>query len=269
MVAEAKERLAAGDATDVSARAQLAYMARGLAAWDVMAGTVTSPETDQALRYRLNEMQAKDGSIEARYRFPPINSDTWHATVAAAMAIGAAPGWHESLKDTAMIAAVARLLNYLQVTSPKHDHQRLQLLWAATFWPDLLDRRRREQIINRIWELQRADGGWSIRTFAEPEQLGSLAKARALRAEPDFGNPASDGYQTALAIVVLRDAGVPADDPRLQRAVKWLKANQRESGRWWTKSLNTKSRFHYISYSGTAYAALALAKCGELERVRD
>lgn len=266
LIEQATERVAEGDVDEVSARAQLAYMSRGLAAWDAALGKSTSPDTDKALRFLLNEMQAEDGSIEARYRFPPINSDTWHATTMAALAIGAAPGWYQSLADAKTKSAVARLLGYLRTTTPKHDHERLLLLWASTVWPELLSREQATEIKNRIWQLQRPDGGWSVRTFAEPEKLGNVAKGRALRAEPGFDNPTSDGYQTALAIIVLRDAGVPADDSRLRKAVKWLKANQRESGRWWTKSLNTTSRFHYISYSGTAYAALALAKCGELGR---
>ena len=68
---------------------------------------------------------------------------------------------------------------------------------------------------------------------------------------------------TGLAVLVLREAGVPANDPRLQKGIQWLLANQRESGRWWTRSLNT-DKAHYITYSGTAYPLLALMKCGVL-----
>ena len=69
---------------------------------------------------------------------------------------------------------------------------------------------------------------------------------------------------TGLAIVALREAGVPRNDPRIQRGVMWLNSNQRESGRWWTRSLNT-DRAHYITYSGTALPALALQLCGAFE----
>ena len=62
---------------------------------------------------------------------------------------------------------------------------------------------------------------------------------------------------------MLREAGVPANDPRLQKGIQWLLAIQRESGRWWTRSLNT-DKAHYITYSGTAYPLLALMKCGVL-----
>ena len=68
---------------------------------------------------------------------------------------------------------------------------------------------------------------------------------------------------TGLAIIVLREAGVPANDPRLQKGIGWLKSNQRASGRWWTRSLNTDA-WHFITYSGTAFPLLALQMCDAL-----
>lgn len=70
---------------------------------------------------------------------------------------------------------------------------------------------------------------------------------------------------TGMAIIVLRKAGIPAADPRIQRGVEWLLANQRASGRWWTRSLNSDN-LHYINYSGTAYPLLALELCGKLPK---
>lgn len=110
---------------------------------------------------------------------------------------------------------------------------------------------------------QQADGGWSIRTFGAPEEWGAGNRAEKLRAEPEFATPPSDGHQTGLAIVVLRESGVAATDPRIQRGVSWLKGNQRASGRWWTRSLNTDS-WHFITYSGTALPLLALSHCDAL-----
>ena len=60
----------------------------------------------------------------------------------------------------------------------------------------------------------------------------------------------------------LRQAGVAASEEPIRRGVAWLKANQRASGRWFTRSLNSDGR-HYISNAGTAYAILALKACGE------
>jgi squalene-hopene/tetraprenyl-beta-curcumene cyclase len=63
-------------------------------------------------------------------------------------------------------------------------------------------------------------------------------------------------------IYVLRQAGVPALDPRIQKGIQWLKTHQRASGRWFTRSL-WRDRRHYITHAGTAYAILALAACNE------
>ena len=112
---------------------------------------------------------------------------------------------------------------------------------------------------------EQADGGWSLRQFAEPEQWGKGNRAKKLRAEPEFAAPASDGHQTGLAIIVLRESGLPASDARIQSGVKWLLANQRVSGRWWTRSLNTDGP-HYITYSGTAFPLLALQMCDALPK---
>jgi hypothetical protein len=70
----------------------------------------------------------------------------------------------------------------------------------------------------------------------------------------------SDGYATGLVLYVLRPAGVGATEKSVQRGVACLKANQRESGRWFTRSLNHNGR-HYISNAGTAFAILALKAC--------
>ena len=61
-------------------------------------------------------------------------------------------------------------------------------------------------------------------------------------------------------LFVLRQAGVPATDPALSRGVAWLLANQRVSGRWFTRSLNNDAG-HYITHAGTAFAVLALRAC--------
>ena len=58
---------------------------------------------------------------------------------------------------------------------------------------------------------------------------------------------------------MLRQAGLAADDPAVVKGVAWLKANQRESGRWYTRSLNN-DKHHYITHAGTAFAVLALVE---------
>jgi squalene-hopene/tetraprenyl-beta-curcumene cyclase len=114
-----------------------------------------------------------------------------------------------------------------------------------------------------VFSHQRADGGWSIRNFAQPEEWGKGNRAAKLRAEPELADPPSDGHMTGLAIIALRKAGVPASDPRIQRGIQWLLTNQRASGRWYTRSLN-RDGWQFITYSGTAYPLLALGLCDAL-----
>ena len=59
---------------------------------------------------------------------------------------------------------------------------------------------------------------------------------------------------------VLRQTGLAVSDPVIARAVNWLKTNQRESGRWFTRSIN-KDGYHFITHTGTVYAAMALKAC--------
>ena len=52
-------------------------------------------------------------------------------------------------------------------------------------------------------------------------------------------------------------AACPWSDAALQRGKTWLASNQRESGRWFTRSLNGVKQ-HYISDAASAFAVLAL-----------
>lgn len=267
VVAQARE-LREGVDRAGSVPVQMAYIARGLAAWDAHLRQRTSPETEAALRF-VFQMQADDGSIRVKDRWPPLDSSTYHGTAMLAMAVAEAPDWLTALDDKHLLAKIEKLRRFLRDTPPKNDHERLLLLWASTSSRDLLPADHQARLAESIWRQQQEDGGWTIWTFATPETFGGGRKAKTIEVQRDYTAPTSDGYQTGLAVVVLRDAGVAADDPRIQKAVKWLLSNQRESGRWWTRSLNSESRFHFISYSGTAYAALALAKCDALPQIVD
>jgi squalene-hopene/tetraprenyl-beta-curcumene cyclase len=242
--------------------AQAITIAAGLAEWDAHVTGGLSTETDEALRFMFS-LQLDNGTWGSVDCWPPFESSAYQEATMAAMAAATAPGWLKKLPGGKLQAAVDKLNAYLRQTDPPHDYARLLLLWTSTRMPGLLDTQVKQTLIETVWKQQRKDGGWSIRTFAAPEKWGRGNRAEKLRKEPEFANPNSDGHLTGLAIIALRDAGVSADDPRIQSAVNWLLTNQRKSGRWWTRSLNT-DRYHFITYSGTAYPLLALAKCGKL-----
>jgi squalene-hopene/tetraprenyl-beta-curcumene cyclase len=239
--------------------AQVIYVAAGLAEWDRHVTGRLSKESAEALELMFS-IQLPTGTWGALDCWPPYESDAFHLATVAAMGVAAAPGWLEDLDDPGLSVRVDRLKRYLRTTEPPHDYGRLLLLWAAARMPDLLREEQRRELIERVWTHQRPDGGWSIRTFADPEQWGRGNRAAKLRNEPEFADPPSDGHLTGLAIVVLREAGIEADDPRIRRGVEWLRRNQRISGRWWTRSLNT-DRWHFITYSGTAFPLWALDLC--------
>jgi len=252
---------------------QVAYIAAGLAEWDRHVSKKVSPETDEALRFMLS-LQSQDGSWGNLDCWPPFESSNFQGATVAARALASAPGWLENLKEENLQAGVDRLKAYLQKTEPAHDYGRLILLWTAAQYQDLLSAEKKQALIEMVRKQQLPDGGWSIRTFAAPEAWGRGNRAEKLREEPEFDqkgnvwkNPTSDGHQTGLAIIVLRESGVPADDPQIQKGIQWLLTHQRESGRWWTRSLNT-DRWHFITYSGTFYPLVALKKCDVLPHLK-
>ena len=226
---------------------------------------VFRPRPTRALRLMF-ELQQPNGTWGSLDCWPPFESSAYHLATVALMAAATAPGWLGDPQDESVLHSVDRLKSYLRTTSPPHDYGRLLLLWASTRSPELVDADRKHELVDLIWRQQRPDGGWSIRTFAAPEAWGRGNRADKLRAEAEFDQTPSDGHLTGLAVIVLRDAGVPAQDPRIARAVQWLLENQRESGRWWTRSLNTDN-WHFITFSGTCYPLLALAKCNALPDV--
>lgn len=247
------------------APAQSIYMAAGLAEWDANVARKLSPETERALALMFS-LQLESGTWGSVDCWPPYESSAFHLATVAAMAVGTAPGWLENSKDEQLRSGVERLKAYLRTQPAPQDYDRTLLLWASCRLPGLLENDRKQQLVEMVLKKQRADGGWSIRTFGEPEQWGRGNRAEKLRAEPEFADPPSDGHQTGLAVIVLREAGLPAADPRIQKGVQWLLSNQRASGRWWTRSLNTE-KLHFITYSGTAFPLLALSLCDALPAV--
>jgi len=246
---------------------QAVYIAAGLAIWDAHVTHRLSPETAQALDMMFKLQRADGDWTISDDNNPPLESNRYQLATVAARAVGNAPGWLAEQRGKAVEAKVKLLENYLRAEGKEAklqgDYDRADLLWAATELPGLLDDGQKQKLIEMIESHQRADGGWSIRNFALPEEWGKGNRAEKLRAELEYADPPSDGHMTGLAIIVLRKAGVPASDSRVQRGVSWLLTNQRSSGRWWTRSLN-RDGWQFISYSGTVYPLLALSLCDAL-----
>jgi squalene-hopene/tetraprenyl-beta-curcumene cyclase len=76
----------------------------------------------------------------------------------------------------------------------------------------------------------------------------------------------SDGYATGLVVLALKQAGVPATNPKLRRAIDWLAAQQVD-GAWpatypnsWRDPATDIGKF--MRDAATGYAVLALTDAG-------
>jgi squalene-hopene/tetraprenyl-beta-curcumene cyclase len=207
------------------------------------------PLTRKALD-RMWTVQQKDGAWNwLKCTWPPFEHDDYYGAVYAALGVGLAPD-NYAQADSAK-EGLARLRQYFRNTPPPDIHHKAWLMWASLKLDGLMTPDQRQATIKELLALQRPDGGWSL------PSLGDWKGKDGRKNEVDAP---SDGYATGLVVYILRQAGIPADHAQIQKGVKWLQTNQRASGRWFTKSLNT-NRAHYITNAGTAFAVLALRSC--------
>lgn len=230
---------------------EVVAIAATLALHDGQSTGKLQPATRTAL-VRMWELQQADGSWTwNKEDLAPLEHDDYFGAVYAAVGVGHAPeGYAQS---EAAKPGVDRLVRYLEKTPAPDLHHKAYLLWASLALDGLMDKAERDRTVKALVALQRKDGGWS---------LPSLGAWKRLDGKPQDKDAPSDGYATGLVLYVLRQAGVAATEEPIRRGVAWLKANQRESGRWFTRSLNNDGR-HYISNAGSAFAILALKACGE------
>lgn len=208
-----------------------------------------SPVTRQALD-RIWTLQQPDGGFRwLKCDWPPYEHDDYYGAVFAALGVGLAPEGYARTEPAAR--GLERLRQYLRVHPAPDLHHKTFLFWASLKVDGLMSDAERDQVKKALLSLQRQDGGWSL------PSLGDW-KRRDKSENPKDGP--SDGYATGFVVYVLRKSGLPANDPALQRGIAWLKANQRDSGRWFTRSLNN-DKAHYITNAGTGFAVMALKAC--------
>jgi squalene-hopene/tetraprenyl-beta-curcumene cyclase len=229
--------------------AEVIATAAALAIHDAATTGTLHPATRRALD-RMWTLQREDGGFDwLKCDWPPYEHDDYYGAVFAALGVGLAPDGYA--RSEPADRGVEGLRKYLREHEAPDLHHRTFLLWASSKLDGLMTPEQRERTRAELRTLQRDDGGWSLPSLGHwPRRDGS----------PNPPNAPSDGYATGLVVYVLRQAGVPTDDPAIRRGVAWLEANQRESGRWFTRSLNN-DRTHYIANAGTGFAVMALAAC--------
>ena len=207
------------------------------------------PRTRAALD-RIWTLQRADGSFDwLKCDLPPYEHDDYYGAVFAALGVGLAPDGYAKTEKAAN--GLAKLTKYLREHPAPDLHHRAFLLWASLKIDGLMTPEEREKTRRDLLSLQRPDGGWSLPTLGDWKRRDG---------SPNPKDGPSDGYATGFVVYVLRQAGVPSDDPAIKKGVTWLEGNQRESGRWFTRSLSNDAA-HYIANAGTGFAVMALAAC--------
>lgn len=238
----------------------------GLAEWDKHVTGKLSPHTERSLHEMLMRQSANGSFVSyGEVEIPHITTD-FELTLQAARAVTAAPGWLSGLKDAELLARIDKMKSWLRTAEPKNDYDRILRLQLAHYMPDLVPQTQRDAALGLLSSKQHADGGWSLRDMSALSDWHfkmSDTVVKLVSGLPDAAKPESDAYMTAFAVVLMRQSNIPASDERIQRAVTWLKREQRVSGRWWMHSLY-RGNYHYITYIATAQALKALALCDEL-----
>jgi len=255
------------------------WRSSGLASWDKHVTGKLSEHTDRSLRHTLMILPDDNMYNTIKLLEIPYITTRFELTTQAMRAFATAPGWLASIKEPELLPRLERIKKFLREHPPLNDYELALKLQLANLMPDLITKEEREAAIAMLWKKQMVDGGWSTRHMSDlfkwrvethPATERQTWKeaidptvVSLIQNLPDAANPGSDPYMTAFAIVLLREAGIPASEPRIQRGVDLLKKTQRVSGRWWMHSLY-RGNYNYITYISTAQALRALALCDAL-----
>jgi squalene-hopene/tetraprenyl-beta-curcumene cyclase len=207
---------------------------------------------------RLWSMQIHEGAAKGSWPWFAFDTDPYETVDSgffgaslAALAICATPSEYRTRPE--IKTRVAELTAYLRTAMPAQPlHNRLLLLWAAARLPAAAADAR-PSIIDETLEKQQPDGSWPI---------AALGPWKARPAAPPAAR--ASAYATAVAAFALQQAGVPRSNPKLRKALDWLRANQHpEFGYWAADSMNKRRDpgsmpEGFMRDAATAFAVLAL-----------
>jgi squalene-hopene/tetraprenyl-beta-curcumene cyclase len=244
--------------------------AEGQGFWTIVVGTgltfndlQTTRKLSPAARESLDLMwtlQRKDGAWNwPDCNYAPMEIDDHYGATIAALTVGIAPDGYAQTPQA--IAGLEKLRQYFKNNSTKSLHHRAMLAWCSIRVDGIATQTERGQALKELMALQRDDGGWSTAGLLSDWKGLRRKDGKQLDKPLDVGT--SDGYGTGFVIVVARELGVPADDPRLTRGIEWILTHQRQSGKWFTRSPVVEAR-NLISNAGSAFDVLALQACGKL-----
>jgi hypothetical protein len=210
-------------------------------------------------------LQSKDGPAAGAWVWQNFHLTPWespeseyHGAALMALAVGKAP--ERYAQDARIAANLDALRGYLRSHYDKQPLlNKVMALWASGWIKDALTEAQKDVLTGQLYQLQRADGGWSL------TDLGTWARVDRTPLETR-----TDGYATALVALVLEEAvdRAPHTDARaeehIRRGIAWLEANQdKNTGAWPAWSLNKKrdpasNAGPFMSDAATGFAVLAL-----------
>jgi len=243
-----------------------------LATHDAQQGRL-SPDA-QAAFHQMWALQEKSGKMQGSWPWLAFgHEEPWEAddsryygACLAAVAVGRAPSDYRN--DPKVQQRVGLLRSYIgREYSQESLINRVSLLWASAEMPGLIASERQKAIVDEVLKKQQSDGGWQLAPLAWKWRGWTFASfGRSwIRSDGSLAKRESDGYATALIAFVLPRAGVPRDNPQLQKAISWLASNQSDEGYWPSYSINKRrnpssNSGRFMSDAATAYAVLALTE---------
>jgi squalene-hopene/tetraprenyl-beta-curcumene cyclase len=219
---------------------------------------VLSQDTERALE-RMWALQESSGETKGAWQWNSVDLDPWEQPESmffgaslAALATGAAPSSYQSRPGIrSHLEALNAYLGKNESQQPLHN--RLVQVWASIELPGVLSQPKRNTVLEDLLRRQEADGGWTL------QSLGPWRKHQDAPAAQG-----SNAYATAFTTFVLQRAGVSRDDPRLSRALDWLRSHQDpKEGFWEAQSMNKRYDsnsipVHFMRDAATAFASLSL-----------
>jgi len=229
---------------------------------------VLSAVTRKALGNLWEQQQENGAWLWLDQGLNPWEKDgEYYGAALAAVAVGSAgKSYYEQAELQSKLSALKGYLKTQYVSQPLHH--RVLGLWATCKLPGVLTDEDKQKLIEELLNIQEADGGWSLPALGRNRSRGSLLSMLNANKWKSHGvyptGVVSDGYATGLVVLVLKAAGVAADNPKLQKAIRWLVANQKE-GAWPANYLNKQrdpreNRGKFMRDAATAFAIMALTE---------
>jgi squalene-hopene/tetraprenyl-beta-curcumene cyclase len=235
---------------------------QGIGVEAIFASLFLNPEKPAARQAwdRLWSMQLHEGPAKGSWPWFDFDTDPYETADSgffgaslAALAISATPPEYQARPE--IKERIAELTAYLRTAAPAEPlHNRLLLLWAAAKLPAAVGDAR-QSIIDETLKTQQPDGSWTIAALGPWKDHPAAPPA----------NGASP-YATAVAAFALEQAGVPRSDPKLNKALDWLRSKQDpQFGFWAADSMNKRREpgsmpEGFMRDAATAFAVLALVE---------